>query len=573
MGHSPAAGAHRASPGPDRSGSSTNPAGRMKSDLSCFPGPAILAGPKGVVLDANLAGEPIAKMLRTGEGEALREAITSALRGRPGQINPLVLSPGTGAADLAFDAAILPWGDGEAVLVFARDITLERSLRAALIESRQRYKDLVEAASDFAWETDAQGCFTFISSGGALGYGASELVGAAAEALDETGMQGGESPFTTRAPVQDIEVWVRGREGESACLLATALPLFDANGAWRGARGLCRNITAERRHDTRLAVDRHRERLLAYILGILRDEMDPARVLSAACGAVVPALPATGAAIYRRDRSGDVICAAQTGNLPGAAQMQVLIERQLDGESNVEIEAAGGMLLGCATAFEETWNGILCLWREETNEPWSREDRVLLEEIACQIGLTNRQLTRQEELEELSSTDSLTGLHNRRSLLGELERRFSRRGAWRRGAALFFIDLDNFKAVNDLHGHRRGDLALITVARILRDHTRSRDLVARLGGDEFAVFIEDIGQAATEHKGREICRAAVELRDLSGDEAHPLGFSIGAAYCFSDEDESVAETVERADKAMYEVKRGGKGWTQVSVQTARGDGA
>ena len=101
-------------------------------------------------------------------------------RGRAGQINPLVLNRGAGTTDLAFDVAILPWGDGASVLVLARDITLERSLRAALIESRQRYKDLVEAASDFAWETDAQGRFTFVSSGGALGYSAAELVGAAA---------------------------------------------------------------------------------------------------------------------------------------------------------------------------------------------------------------------------------------------------------------------------------------------------------------------------------------------------------------------------------------------------------
>ncbi len=572
MGQSLATGAHRAGPGsgPARAGGDT--LDRAESGLSRFPGAAVLVGPKGVVLDANAAGEPIVEMLGTDDGEALRQAILNALRDRSGQINPLVLNPGAGTTGLAFDVAILPWNNGEAALVLARDITLERSLRAALIESRQRYKDLVEAASDFAWETDEQGCFSFISSSGALGYGAAELIGVLAGDLDDTGMRDGESPFATRTPLREVEVWLKGREGESACLLATALPLYDAKGEWRGARGLCRNVTAERRHETRLAADRNRERLLSYILGLLRDEMDPARVLTAACGAVLPALPATGAAIYRLDRGGDIVRAAQSGDLPGGACMQALIQRQLDGESEVEIEASGGMLLGCATHFDGTWNGILCLWRDRTTEPWSREDRVLLAEIAAQIGLTNRQLARQEELEELSSTDSLTGLHNRRSLLAELERRFSRRAAWREGAALFFIDLDNFKAVNDRHGHQRGDLALTAVARILRDRTRSRDLVARLGGDEFAVFVEDIGQAATESKGREICQAAAELSALSGDAEHPLGFSIGAAYCFSVSQETVAEAVERADTAMYEVKRRGKGWVRVSIPAALEDG-
>ncbi len=541
---------------------------RMETELSRFPGAALLAGPKGAILDANPAGEAIAALLRAEAGAALREAVTGALQGRPGQINPLMLTPGAGAAELAFDAAILPWGEGAEVLVLARDITLERSLRAALIESRQRYKDLVEAASDFVWETDAHGCFTFISSVGALGYSAAELVGAAAGVLDDSVMQGGDSPFAARAPLRDMEVWIKDRAGESACLLATALPLFDGEGAWRGARGLCRDITAERRHETRLALDRNRERLLAHILGILREEMEPARVLSAACGAVVPALPAAGAAVYRLDRGGEIIRAAQYGDMPGEDPMQALIARLRDGESQAAIETGGGFLFGCATHFDRAWNGALCLWRAPGEEPWSREDRALLSEIAGQIGLTNRQVAHQEELEELSSTDSLTGLHNRRSFLAELERRFSRRAAWRGGAALFFIDLDNFKAVNDRHGHKRGDRALSEVARILRDCTRGRDLVARLGGDEFAVFVEDIGAEAAESKGREICQAAAVLRDLSGDSGHPLGFSIGAAFCTSDGAESVAEAVERADQAMYGVKRRGKGAVAVSIPAA-----
>lgn len=537
--------------------------------LERFPGPAVIAGPNGVVLDANAAGEPIAGLLRGGAGEELREAIASAQQGRPAQVNPLLISPGqsNGSAGLAFDVAVLPWGEGATVLLLARDITLERSLRAALIESRQRYKDLVEAASDFAWETDAEGRFTFISAGGALGYSADELVGTYARDLDDSGLAGGESPFTTRLRVREAETWVRQPDGEPACILATALPLFDSDGEWRGARGLCRNITAERRHEARLAVDRHRERLLAYILGILRDEMDPAMVLSAACSALVPALPATGAAIYRAGSGGNLSCAAQSGELPEDLDMETLIRRISHGESEVEIvqEHGGGkgILFGRATGFQEAWNGVLCLWRAGTVESWSAEDRSLLSEIAGQIGLTNRQLARQEELETLSSTDALTGLHNRRSFLSELERRSSRRAAWRGGAALFFIDLDNFKAANDRHGHQHGDFVLMTVARILRDLTRSRDLVARLGGDEFALFVEDIGLTSARHKGMEVCRAVADLRDLSGDDAHPLGCSIGIAYCRPDRDERVGDIVERADRAMYGVKRRGKGGVEV----------
>jgi diguanylate cyclase (GGDEF)-like protein/PAS domain S-box-containing protein len=540
--------------------------------LAKFPGPAVIAGPNGVILDANAAGEPIAQLLRGGGGADLRAAIAGAQQGRPGQVNPLLLNaegskPGAG---LAFDVAVLPWGEGPTVLLLARDITLERSLRAALIESRQRYKDLVEAASDFAWETDTAGCITFVSAGGALGYSAAQLVGTPVRELEHSGLQG-ESPFTTRTKVVESELWLRQADGEAACLLATALPLYDSEGEWRGARGLCRNVTAERQQEARLASDRHRERLLAYILGILRDEMDPAQVLSAACNALIPALPATGAAVYRLDPSGQLLCAAQAGGLPGEDGIAELVRGIGHGEDEIEIalESADGpgVLYARTTRFQESWNGMLCLWRLGAVESWSREDRRLLGEVAGQIGLTNQQVARQEELEKLSSTDPLTGLHNRRSFLGELERRCSRRAAWRGGAALFFIDLDNFKAANDRHGHQHGDRVLVTVARILREQTRSRDLVARLGGDEFALFVEDIGPSAASHRAASICSAVAELRDLSGDEAHPLGCSVGVAFCAPDTQENAGDIVERADAAMYRVKHRGKGGIEIDEIT------
>ncbi len=139
-----------------------------------FPGAVLLAGQNGMVLAANDTAEPIAALLRCGGCEELRAAIHSALSGRAAQVNPLLLPPADNAKTVgpAFDVAVLPWCDGTAALLLGRDVTLERSLRAALIESRQRYKDLVEAACDFAWETDAQARFTFISPKGVFGYAA-----------------------------------------------------------------------------------------------------------------------------------------------------------------------------------------------------------------------------------------------------------------------------------------------------------------------------------------------------------------------------------------------------------------
>ena len=131
--------------------------------------------------------------------------------------------------------------------------------------------------------------------------------------------------------------------------------------------------------------------------------------------------------------------------------------------------------------------------------------------------------------------------------------------------------MDNFKAVNDRHGHQQGDLALAALARILREQTRGRDLVGRLGGDEFALFIEDITSAAAEHKGCELLHAGGELEAYSGGPEAPLGLSIGIAACDPAGRESLANLIERADQAMYRVKRRGKGGLDLSLAPESGD--
>ena len=531
-----------------------------------FPGAVLVAGHNGIVLAANDAAEPIAALLQRGASEELRAAINSALSGRAAQINPLLLAPEDGkrTAGLAFDAAILPWGSGTAALLLGRDITLERSLRSALIESRQRYKDLVEASSDFAWETDAAGCFTFVSAQGALGYAAAQLVGARALDLLIAAAAAQDTPFATRFPVQEVEMWVKRSDGEPACLLTTALPLAGMDGEWCGARGLCRNITAERTHEAALAGDRHRERLLAYILGLVRDEMDPAHMLHAAAGALIPALPATGVGIYRLDEGGTLTCVAQAGTLPPDEVMAPALQRVAAGEDQVDMAVRIGALFAKETRFQDQRNGVVCLWRSGASGPWSSEDRFLLTEIASQIGLANYQLVRQRALEEASSTDPLTGLLNRRCFIEAFDERYRRDNGRRAGAALFFVDLDNFKLVNDSNGHQQGDMALIGIARLLREQTRTRDLVARLGGDEFALYVEDISAAAAEQKGRELIQAAEYLGPLSGDPDRPLGLSIGIAMCDPGRRETPDDAVERADQAMYAVKRRGKGGVTIA---------
>jgi len=534
--------------------------------FALFPGPMLVVARGGALLSANPAAEPIARLLTAGSHGELEAAVKSALAGRTAQVTPIeVERQGTeGEGTQAFDLVALPWQSGAAALLLGRDITLERSLRSALIDSRQRYKDFAETSSDFAWETEAAGCFAFVSPAGALGHAAAQLVG---QAVDDFLVETGDpapSPFATRVPVDRVEVWFRDVEGTAACLLVTAVPLSGPDGAWQGARGTCRDITADRARETALARAGHRQRLLAYILRMVREELEPARMLAAAAEALVPALAASGVAIYRRGEAESLVPVTGSGSEPPGLLLDPLLARISNGEPGAELCDGSGNLLLRATGYGAGWNGALCLWRREADDEWGSEEAILLDEVLAQIGVALEQLARTAELEALSATDPLTGLLNRRGFMERLTKRLTKPKRRSDSAALLYIDFDNFKLVNDRHGHQAGDRALQALAEILRNQVRSGDFAARLGGDEFALCFAEMSEAAARRKAKLLLDAVGELDNLGAAPEHPLGLSIGIAVFDPRTPEDPRLLVERADAAMYEVKRNGKGGVEVA---------
>lgn len=155
---------------------------------------------------------------------------------------------------------------------------------------------------------------------------------------------------------------------------------------------------------------------------------------------------------------------------------------------------------------------------------------------------------------ELSHTDALTGLSNGRSFF-ESARRMIEIGSRQHGAiTLAYLDLDNFKAVNDTGGHPEGDRILRLVAREIRANTRKSDLCARMGGDEFAIlmpFTEKDGARGALEKIRDALANSVEFQ------AYHVTCSIGAISIGSGS-MPIPDLVQRADELMYAVKRSGK---------------
>jgi diguanylate cyclase (GGDEF)-like protein len=155
---------------------------------------------------------------------------------------------------------------------------------------------------------------------------------------------------------------------------------------------------------------------------------------------------------------------------------------------------------------------------------------------------------------QLALADGLTGAANSRAFRDAMEREIGRSDRTGRPYSVVYIDLDNFKTVNDTLGHAEGDALLRDVSQTLKARLRSADLLARLGGDEFAVLLPETDVAGAEQVTLALHKA---LKHLFLDRHSALGASIGAVS-FSTAHISVDEALSRADALMYRVKHGGK---------------
>lgn len=165
------------------------------------------------------------------------------------------------------------------------------------------------------------------------------------------------------------------------------------------------------------------------------------------------------------------------------------------------------------------------------------------------------------QLEEMASTDPLTGLTNRRAFNEALTQMFRQSVVKRNDLACVMIDLDGFKRINDTLGHETGDRLLTLVARVLKENCRRTDVVGRLGGDEFIVLMPGADEAtATQVGDRILASFNEEAAELIQDPelADRLTMSAGIAFRLRSDPESPAELMSQADMALYQAKGSGK---------------
>jgi diguanylate cyclase (GGDEF)-like protein/PAS domain S-box-containing protein len=531
--------------------------------LQRYEEPVFRVAADGTLTPANPLARDFAQRLTAADLESLRGAARKAAAVDRAVVD--MIDVGSAGATQHLQVTLVPLATDGGALLFVRDLTLDNTLRTALVESRRRYKDFLDISADFPWEIGRNRRFVFVPPRGALGYTPEALIACepsslvAGDAAIEADM-----PFLTGRRIENEEFWLKRADGRTACVLVSAMPLTDPEGVWVGARGVCRDVTDMRDRENTLARVRNRERVLTRIVRAFRDEVDPEAMLAVAADALARGLGAEHCQIFRS--TPDEVAtpgfrlAAQCGSMQSADAAPVLATLS-SGAGAAEIVIDGWQALAAPARYRNGANGAVVLWRKIERGAWNDDDRLLIADIANQIGITIEQLTHHEHVLRISRTDALTGLLNRGAFMDGLKRFLSRQDhppPTTPASVLMYVDLDNFKHVNDTKGHQAGDDVLQKVRAILQQQTRPTDMVARLGGDEFAVWLNNADLAIAERRARGFRDQMAALASYSGSPERPLGMSIGIAVWVPGQ-ESVAQLLARADAAMYEAKRMGKG--------------
>jgi len=395
------------------------------------------------------------------------------------------------------------------------------------------FRALVEVTSDWLWEVDANGRYSYVSPKvkELLGYEVGEILGRSPfdfmpppEAARVAGEFG--EIIGARREFHELINSNLHKDGHEVILETSGVPIFDDAGAFVGFRGVDRDVTA-REHAMR------------------RLRLADAAMQSAAEGIIVA------------DAQGAI-----TAFNPAFATLSGYREAELVGKLPSMLSSAEDArqrlwdLIGKAPK----WSGEgLC--RHRSGEAFSvwltlsavRHGDQVTGYVALVSDMTERQLA-EATIRFQATHDALTQLVNRSAWLAALSRAVVEARSRESSVAVLFLDLDGFKGANDRYGHGVGDVLLSTTARRLERCVRSTDLVGRFGGDEFTILLSGL---TTKHAPLRVAKACVAAMKvpfrIDGNDVR-VSASVGVAV-FPDHGTEVEGLVAAADRAMYEAKR------------------
>ncbi len=230
-------------------------------------------------------------------------------------------------------------------------------------------------------------------------------------------------------------------------------------------------------------------------------------------------------------------------------QLNVLSEEELS-LIQKELSIASGEA-AVPVIYKDTMTGFLVLGHKSNREPFLQEDIDFLETLSSQAAVA----IENSRLFEDASTDGLTGLYRQKYFKNRLKVDFERARRHGKPLIILMIDIDFFKKINDIHGHLIGDTVLKSVAESIREALRIEDLVSRYGGEEFAVILSETSTEKVIEVAERVRKKVEEAQfvpDLN------VTVSIGVYIMEQNNDRSEVEVLEKADKALYKAKNGGR---------------
>jgi len=423
------------------------------------------------------------------------------------------------------------------------DVTAEVEARHALQKSEQRFRDLTELSADWYWEQDDQYRFIDMSIGSqSMGIAPGHFIGKKRWDFNWHNMTPADwaahrAQLDRREPFRNLELRRRDDKGGLVVISVSGKAVYDAQGRFTGYRGVGRNITERKRTKRSLREVAERFRSLTELSSDWYWEMDAGlrfTYVSEGIRKVRGIGPETliGRKRWDSDRvGGDEEMDRHRATLEAHRPFKDFVLARANADGRVT-------------------------YVSHTGEPIFDDKGAFRGYRGVARDITER-MHAEEELARMAHYDALTGLPNRALLQGRLARAMSRADRGRTLLAVMFLDLDQFKEINDSLGHAVGDAVLKEIALRLEGCLRATDTVARLGGDEFTILLEDV------HNADEILRVADKLlqsisarANVAGHELH-LSTSIGVTvYPLDDHD---ADTLLRnADLAMYHAKQEGR---------------
>lgn len=438
--------------------------------------------------------------------------------------------------------------ESHAQKIYLQALVLRRG--AEISATQAKLQVTFDAIPDLVWIKDAQGVYLDCNQmfERLLGVEKTAILGKTDDALmdqEQAGFFSERNRQTIAADQVSVnEEWLTFAADGRRCLFETTrTPLRDANGQRVGVLGIAHDISERQRAEEALRESTQKLRIAAdaadlydWEWDVLHDTLtwgrDPVRLLGQPDG-LTQKYPDFRDLVHPEDRARYLA----TGRRTMRTGEPYLIEfRALDLDGTVRWIAARGK----------------CVFDSE-GAP--------VRMLGVSQDITERKQA-QDEIQQLAFTDALTSLPNRRLLINRVKHALATSARSPREEALLFIDLDNFKTLNDTLGHDIGDLLLQQVAQRLVACVREGDTVARIGGDEFVVLLQNLHesepQAAIQVKlvGEKILDSLSQVYLLGG-YVHHSSASIGVAL-FGPQRESVDELLKRADLAMYSAKAAGR---------------